>query len=41
MSDLLHDKLAVVNVGLEMFVPSVERGGAPVVILHWRPAGGG
>jgi hypothetical protein len=41
MSDLLHDKLAVVNVGLEMFVASVERGGAPVVNLDWRPAGDG
>jgi len=41
MSDLLHDKLAVVNVGLEMFVASVEQGGAPVVNLDWRPAGDG
>src|SRR5262245_37797989 len=41
MSDLLHDPLGVVNVGLEMFVPSIERGGAPVVNLDWRPAGDG
>src|SRR5262245_58357215 len=41
MSDLLHDRLGVVNVGLQMFVASVERGGAPVVNLDWRPAGDG
>ena len=41
MSDLLHDRLGVVNVGLEMFVASVERGGAPIVNLDWRPAGDG
>src|SRR3972149_3556075 len=40
-SDLLHDGLAVVNVGPEMFVESVRAGGAPVVHVEWRPAGDG
>jgi len=41
MSDLLHDPLGVVNVGPDLFVASVERAGAPVVSLDWRPAGDG
>jgi hypothetical protein len=40
-TDLLHDPLAVVNVGLEMFTASVERAGAPVAHLDWRPPGDG
>ena len=39
--DLLHDTLAVVNVGLEMFTSSVAQAGAPLVHLDWRPAGDG
>jgi hypothetical protein len=40
-NDLLHDPLAVVNVGPEMFVESVRAGGAPVAHVEWRPAGDG
>ncbi|MGH8698532.1 MAG: DUF1116 domain-containing protein [Burkholderiales bacterium] len=40
-SDLLHDDLAVVNVGPEMFVDSVRAGGAPVAHVEWRPPGDG
>jgi hypothetical protein len=40
-SDLLHDKLVVLNVGPEMFVESVRAGGAPVAHVDWRPAGDG
>ncbi len=40
-SDLLHDGLAVVNVGPEMFAESVRAGGAPVAHVEWRPAGDG
>jgi len=40
-NDLLHDALAVVNVGPEMFVESVRAGGAPVAHVEWRPAGDG
>jgi hypothetical protein len=40
-NDLLHDGLAVVNVGPEMFVESVRAGGAPVAHVEWRPAGDG
>lgn len=39
--DLLHDRLGVVNVGLEMFVESVARSGVPVAQLDWRPPGDG
>lgn len=39
--DLLHDRLGVVNVGLEMFTSSVAQAGAPLVHLDWRPAGDG
>jgi hypothetical protein len=41
MSDLLHEPLGVVNVGLEMFTDSVERAGASIVRLDWRPPGDG
>jgi len=41
MRDLLHDRLGVVNVGLDMFVESIERAGAAVVNLDWRPVGDG
>lgn len=40
-NDLLHDRLGVVNVGLEMFTESVARAGAPLAHLDWRPAGDG
>ncbi len=40
-NDLLHDGLAVVNVGPELFVASVRAGGAPVAHVEWRPAGDG
>jgi hypothetical protein len=40
-SDPLHDPLAVVNVGPEMFVESVRAGGAPAAHVEWRPAGDG
>jgi hypothetical protein len=40
-NDLLHDGLAVVNVGPEMFAESVRAGGAPVAHVEWRPAGDG
>jgi hypothetical protein len=39
--DLLHDRLGVVNVGLEMFVESVARAGVPIAQLDWRPPGDG
>jgi hypothetical protein len=38
-ADLLHEPLGVVNVGLEMFVDSVARSGAPIAQLDWRPPG--
>lgn len=40
-NDLLHDRLGVVNVGLEMFTESVAHAGAPLAHLDWRPAGDG
>jgi hypothetical protein len=39
--DLLHDALAVVNVGPALFAESVRAGGAPVAQVEWRPAGDG
>jgi hypothetical protein len=39
--DLLHDPLAVLNVGPEMFAESVRVAGAPVAQVEWRPPGDG
>jgi hypothetical protein len=38
---LLHGRLAVLNVGPEVFAESVRAGGAPVAQVEWRPAGDG
>jgi hypothetical protein len=39
--DLLHAPLGVINVGLDMFAPSVAGAGAPIESLDWRPPGDG
>ena len=41
MAELLHDKLAVVNVGLEMFAQTAAAAGVPAMQVDWRPAGDG
>jgi len=41
VSDLLHGKPAVLNVGPEMFVDSVRAAGAAIAQVDWRPPGDG
>jgi hypothetical protein len=39
--DLLHGKLSVVNVGLDLFTPSLTLANVPFAHLDWRPPGDG
>ena len=41
MSELLHDKLGIVNIGLAMFAQTAAAAGAAVTQVDWRPAGDG